>query len=216
MIFPPDLVIFDCDGVLVDSEPLTNVVIRDNLAQHGLDLSIDQIIDLFVGGTIMGVMTTAREMGARLPDDWVDHIYSEVFDVLDEKVELIPGVVAVLDALDAAGIPYAVGSNGPHRKMDITLTRTSLMSRLRGRVFSREDVAAPKPAPDVYLKAAASVGILPSRCIVVEDSASGARAGKAAGMYTLGFVAETDPARMRPICDALFKSMDELIPLLQV
>lgn len=214
MIFPPDLVIFDCDGVLVDSEPLTNVVIRDNLHRHGLNLSTQDIVDLFVGGTIMGIMKTAREMGADLPDDWVDGMYREVFEVLAEQVEIVPGVMGVLDALDAAGIPYAVGSNGPHRKMEITLARTGLLARLQGRVYSREDVQNPKPAPDVYLKAAEAAGVIPARCVVVEDSASGARAGKAAQMFTVGYVAETDPARLAPICDALFASMDELPKLL--
>lgn len=214
MIFPPDLVIFDCDGVLVDSEPLTNVVIRDNLAQHGLDLSIDRIVDLFVGGTIMGVQETALEMGADLPEDWVDNIYSEIFEVLADRVEAVPGIIGVLDALDAAGVAYAVGSNGPHRKMEITLSRTGLLERLQGRVFSREDVPNPKPAPDVYLKAAREAGVAPSRCVVIEDSVSGARAGKAAGMVCFGFVAETDPARLKPICDSLFADMTALPKLM--
>ncbi|WP_299630279.1 HAD family hydrolase [uncultured Roseobacter sp.] len=214
MNLPPDLVIFDCDGVLVDSEPLTNVIIRDNLARHGLKISIDQVVDLFVGGTMMGVMKTARDMGAKLPGGWLDTIYSEIFDVLADRVEPVPGIAAVLDALDDAGIPYAVGSNGPHRKMEITLTRTGLIERLQGRIYSREDVANPKPAPDVYLKAAQEAGVAPDRCVVVEDSASGARAGKAANMCTFGYVAQSDPARLDPICDRLFASMDALPDLL--
>ncbi|WP_195820827.1 HAD family hydrolase [Roseobacter sp. MH60115] len=216
MNFPPDLVIFDCDGVLVDSEPVTNVVIQDNLARHGLEISLERIVDLFVGGTMAGVMSTAREMGAQLPDGWLDSIYSEMFEALEAGVDLVPGVVGVLDALDAAGIGYAVGSNGPHRKMEITLTRTGLRQRLDGQIYSREDVAQPKPAPDVYLKAAAEAGVSPDRCVVVEDSASGARAGKAAGMYCLGYVAETDPERLAPICDALFQSMDDLPGMLNL
>ncbi|WP_300012064.1 HAD family phosphatase [uncultured Roseobacter sp.] len=216
MTFPPDLVLFDCDGVLVDSEPLSNVVIQDNLARHGLNISIDQVEDYFVGGTLAGVMTTAREMGAKLPDGWLDSIYGEIFDVLAAEVEPVPGIFGVLDELDAAGIGYAVGSNGPHRKMEITLTRTGLRQRLSGRIYSREDVAQPKPAPDVYLKAAAEAGVSPDRCVVVEDSASGARAGKAAGMYCLGYVAGTDPERLAPICDALFRSMDDLPGLLNL
>ncbi|MBW4706435.1 HAD family phosphatase [Roseobacter sp. YSTF-M11] len=214
MILPPDLVIFDCDGVLVDSEPLTNVVIRDNLLRHGLDISLDRIVDLFVGGTMSGVMTTARGMGADLPGDWLDSIYSDIFEVLAAKVEPVPGAAAVLDVLDVAGIPYAVGSNGPHRKMEITLGRTGLLERLRGRVYSREDVINPKPAPDVYLKAASVAGISPHRCVVIEDSASGARAGRAAGMYCMGYVAVSDPDRLAPICDVLFASMHDVPTLL--
>ena len=214
MQLPPDLVIFDCDGVLVDSEPITNLVIRDNLARHGLDLPLNEIIELFVGGTMMGVMTTSRDMGATLPDGWLDEVYSEIFVALEEHVSVIPGVPELLDSLDRAGIPYAVGSNGPHAKMDITLHRTGLTDRLNGRVVSREDVARPKPAPDVYLTAAKLAGVSPARCVVVEDSPSGARAGKAAGMMTLGFVAEADPARLRPICDGVFGNMSDLPALL--
>lgn len=211
---PPDMVLFDCDGVLVDSEPLTNDVICANLAVHGFALTQVQLTDLFLGGTMAGVMAKSREMGAQLPDHWLDEIYQEIFDALQASVEPIPGAIDVLDALDRAGIPYAVGSNGPHRKMEISLGRTGLRPRLLGRIYSREDVANPKPAPDVYLKAAADAGMAPERCVVIEDSANGARAGKAAGMVTLGFAAETDPVRLAPVCDAVFTSMAELPGLL--
>ncbi|WP_300034077.1 HAD family phosphatase [uncultured Roseobacter sp.] len=211
---PPEMVIFDCDGVLVDSEPLTDVVIRDSLGRHGLQISLHEISDLFLGGTIAGVMKTARDLGADLPDDWVDTIYTEIFDVLEKDVQAVPGALAVLDALDAAGIVYAVGSNGPHRKMEITLRRTGMADRLTGRVWSREDVPNPKPAPDVYLAAARAEGIAPERCVVIEDSANGARAGKAAGIWTLGYAAHTGRARLEDVCDAVFDSMDELPGLL--
>lgn len=214
MQLPPDLVIFDCDGVLVDSEPLTNGLIRDNLAQYGLDLPMPQIMDLFVGGTIAGAKQRACELGATLPDDWVEEIYEQMFEVLGEKVELIPGITDVLDALDKAGIIYAVGSNGPHRKMEVTLNRTMLMPRLMGRIVSREDVPRPKPAPDVYLKAAEITGIAPARAVVVEDSASGAKAGQAAGMVVFGFAAETPVDRLNPHCDAIFDKMTDLPALL--
>lgn len=214
MTLPPDLVIFDCDGVLVDSEPLTNVVIRDSLARHGLDLSLQEILRTFVGGTMAGVMQEARAMGAQLPDDWVGRIYEEMFAVLAQEVERIPEIDTVLDALDQAGIPYAVGSNGPHRKMEITLARTGLMGRLKGRIYSREDVAHPKPAPDLYLHAAAQAGVAPQRALVIEDSPTGARAAQAAGIRCFGYVAETDPARMTPLCEAVFDRMQVLPGLL--
>lgn len=211
---PPDMVLFDCDGVLVDSETLTADVLCRNLAQHGLTLSPKELADLFLGGTIMGVAEQSRKMGAALPATWIDDIYEEIFSALDAGVEAIPGVWAVLDRLDAAGIGYAIGSNGPHRKMEITLGRTGLIERFRGRVYSREDVATPKPAPDVYLKAASDAGVAPGRCVVIEDSPNGARAGKAAGMVCFGFCAETPAARLAPVCDALFASMEALPALL--
>ena len=210
MHMPPDLVLFDCDGVLVDSEPLTSLVIQSSLARYGLDVSLDHIDTYFVGGTMMGVRDTALSKGARLPETWLDDIYTEMFDKLAAEVEPVPGIVAVLDALDAAGIPYAVGSNGPHRKMQITLRRCGLYDRLAGRIVSREDVPNPKPAPDVYLTAAAAIGIDPVRAVVVEDSPNGATAGKAAGCLTFGFTAHTKPARLEPICDRIFDDMADL------
>ncbi|QJF50012.1 HAD family hydrolase [Roseobacter ponti] len=216
MNFPPDMVLFDCDGVLVDSEPLSGAVLVENLSRHGLDLGPDQVTGLFLGGTLAGVMQKAREMGADLPDSWLNDTYQEIFTVLGEQVELIPGVSMVLDRLDAAGVLYAVGSNGPHRKMEISLRRTGLRSRLQGRIYSREDVAKPKPAPDVYLKASADAGVPPARCVVVEDSASGARAGQAAGMYVMGFAADTPAEHLLPHCDRIFTAMSELPELLGI
>jgi len=208
-----DMVIFDCDGVLVDSEPLTNRALQRNLAGYGLEMSLAEIMARFVGGTIAGVGDEARAMGADLPDAWVDEMYAQMFDALTD-VEAIPGAAGVLDVLDAAGIVYAVGSNGPHAKMKITLPLCGFAERLGERVYSREDVARPKPAPDVYLHAAREAGVRPERCVVVEDSGSGAQAGRAAGMFVAGFHAESDIEKLRPHCDLLFDRMDDLPGLL--
>ena len=129
-------VIFDCDGVLVDSEPITNDILHENLNANGLTIAHDQIEDMFVGGTIAGVGETAREMGARLPDDWVSQIYDAIYARLREGTPPIAGVQAVLDALDARNIPYAVGSNGSLEKMEITLGQNGLWHRFEGRMFS--------------------------------------------------------------------------------
>lgn len=120
------MVIFDCDGVLVDSETISNKVLQRNLARHGLELSLEKIMDMFVGGTIAGLMVEARKMGANLPDDWLDHIYPEIFEALAQSVEMVPHIPLVLNALDAAGVVYAIGSNGPMRKMEITLGKAGL------------------------------------------------------------------------------------------
>lgn len=210
----PDLVIFDCDGVLVDSEPITTRVLRDDLSRHGLDLQESQIEALFVGGTMPGVMRTARDMGAVLPNDWLDLVYRSIFAALEAECLAVPGIVEVLDALDAAGIPYAIGSNGPSAKMDITLRRTNLWERFEGRIYSAHDCIASKPAPDVYLKAAALAGIDPAQCVVVEDSATGARAGQAAGMTVYGFARGGPRETLAPYCSAMFDEMGALIGLL--
>ena len=214
MKLPPEMVLFDCDGVIVDSEPVTARVLVDNLSRHGLPLTQEQLSYMFLGGTMMGVEEQARALGAELPPTWLDDTYNEVFAALEIEVEPIPGIGAVLDALDLAAIPFAIGSNGPHRKMEITLKRTGLERRFGARIYSREDVARPKPAPDVYLKAAADAGVPPSRCVVIEDSPNGARAAKAASMFCLGFAAETPSARLTPVVDAVFYAMEELPSML--
>jgi len=214
MQMPPDMVIFDCDGVIVDSESITDRVMQASFKRYGLQLETDEIARLFVGGTMQGAMNKAIKLGASLPKDWLDLIYPEIFAALEQEVEVIPGAIAVLDALDAAGIPYAIGSNGPHAKMEVTLTRTGLKERLAGCIYSREDVPNAKPAPDVYLHAAKQAGIAPARCVVIEDSASGAKAGVAAGMRTYGFYGETPKERLAPICDELFGDMKYLPKLL--
>ena len=210
----PKLVIFDCDGVVVDSEPLTLQLIRDDLAARGLPLDLTKTTDLFMGSTIAGAGAQAREMGADIPEDWVDLIYDKVFAALARKVESIPGIVAVLDRLDRQGIAYAIGSNGPHRKMEITLARCGLAARFAGRTYSREDVAAPKPAPDVYLLAASQAGVAPQDCVVIEDSATGAQAAVAAGMAVFGFARETPRAKFEGLTELLFDDMGQLPALL--
>lgn len=212
----PKLVIFDCDGVLVDSEPLTNRILRDSLAANGLDLTLSDTTRLFVGGTMAGVMAEARKLGANLPDDWLGLIYSEIYAVLEAEVEIIPGVDSLLDALDKSGVGYAVGSNGSIRKMEITLGRTGLLHRFQGKLFSGQECPAAKPAPDVYLSAAAHAGFAPADCVVIEDSVTGARAGRAAGMRCYGYCGETSPDVLQPICTAVFHDMDDLKSMLQL
>lgn len=208
------MVVFDCDGVIVDSERLLNEVLRDDLAEHGLDLSVEEVMERFIGGTMEGIANKARDAGAVLAPDWVEVFYPKAYARLAEEVEIIPGIVEVLDALDAAGVPYAVGSNGRVRKMEITLGRTGLLDRFEGRLLSGQDCPAPKPAPDVYLKAMDLVGANPAHCAVIEDSATGARAGQAAGAKVFGFHRETRRDVLQPVSDVLFDDMADLPRLL--
>ncbi|MFK7838292.1 MAG: HAD family hydrolase [Sulfitobacter sp.] len=211
-----EYVLFDCDGVLVDSETLTQNVLSEELARYGLMIEPTQVGTMFIGGTMAGVMQVARDMGAALPDDWLDHIYATLFAELGARCEIIPGVHEMLDRLDAAGIGYATCSNGPMAKMEVTMGRTGLWERFEGRVFSAHECAASKPAPDVYLKGAALAGIDPTRCAVIEDSATGAKAGRAGGMPCFGYVAQTDAAKLASICDEVFEEMTALPRLLGI
>ena len=213
----PKLVIFDCDGVLVDSEMITNNLLRDDLAKRGLDLPIGQIMALFVGGTMKSVGVQAAKMGADIPDGWVDGFYKKMYADLAKGTPLINGVEDVLDRLDAALIPYAVGSNGSMAKMDITLGQhPGLYARLKGRIYSAHVLGVAKPEPDMYLKAAADAGIDPTDCVVVDDSPSGCIAAQRAGMRCLGFAEHDDGARLAAVGAEVVHSMGEVAKKLGV
>lgn len=184
----PAAVLFDCDGVLVDSEPAAFALIQEEFAAHGLVLSLPALEALFLGGTIEGVAKKGRELGAALPPDWVETYHTRLYARLAAGTALMPGVADLLARLDAAGVPFAVGSNGRAAKMEATLGQhPEIRARLEGLMFSGQDLGCPKPAPDLYLLAARALGAAPEACVVIEDSATGARAARAAGMRCLGY-----------------------------
>lgn len=208
------LIIFDCDGVLVDSEPVTNRLMAEEMTAHGLPMTTEQAMDQFVGGTIRSVYEKAVGRGAELPDDWVEHFYERMIDTLRTEITIIPGIVDVLDALDRSGVPYCVGSNGPMLKMDATLKVTGLWDRLEGRIYSAHDVGIAKPDPGLFLHAARDMGFGAEACTVIEDSASGARAAQAAGMRCYGYTRDTPAAKLTPHGALPFSDMAELPGLL--
>ncbi|WP_306044712.1 HAD family phosphatase [Nioella sp. MMSF_3534] len=203
----PELVIFDCDGVLVDSETVSNRVLAENLTRHGLPMTLERSMELFVGGTMRGVGEQARRMGADLPPDWVDEIYAETYAALRAGVDVIAGIPELLDHLDAARIPYAVGSNGSEDKMQITLGQNGLIERFKGAIFSAHTLKTAKPDPDLYLAAAAHFGVTPDRAVVLEDSATGATAAARAGMRCLGYAPHGDGAALKAKGAEIFDSM---------
>ena len=211
----PRAVIFDCDGVLVDSEPAAFDLLAEDLAAHGLVLPRAEMERIFIGGTIAGVHAKARSLGARLPDGWVAGFYERLYARLAEGTPLVPGVLDLLDALDAAGIPYAVGSNGSDRKMQVTLGQhPGLLDRFRDRLFSGQTLGAPKPAPDLYLHAARALGQPPAACAVIEDSPTGVRAAAAAGIRCFGYAPHGDGAALAAEGATVFQSMADLQHLL--
>lgn len=212
----PAAVIFDCDGVVVDSEHPTLVMLRDDLERYGLCLTLEALEAGYIGGTVETVAAKARANGARLPEGWVADFYDRMYAMLRAHVPLVPGVVGVLDALDSAGIPYAMGSNGTPEKMAITLGQHGLVERFRGHLYSGQALGRPKPAPDLFLHAAGRLGVSPKDCVVIEDSPAGARAARAAGMRCHGYA----PKGVHPGLVAegaiLFDRMEDLPGILGV
>ncbi len=186
----PELVIFDCDGVLVDSEVTANTIMAKSLSAHGFAVTTNECMGLFVGGTLPGTKVKAEQLGAKLPDDWVEVVYQEVYAALRNDCPLIEGVIDVLNALDTASIPYCVASNGRHDKMEITLGQHGLLERFGGRIYSAQELATAKPAPDLFWHAAKGVPL--ENCVVVEDSANGVRGAKAAGIRCFAYAPEGD------------------------
>lgn len=215
----PQAVLFDCDGVIVDSEGPTFALLIEDLAQHGLHLTRHQLETDYIGGTIETVAQRVRAKGTPLPADWVARFYDRMYAMLAQGTPLIPGILRVFDALDAAGIPYAVGSNGTPQKMEISLGQHGLQPRFRA-VLSGQAIGKPKPDPTIYLAAAAACGAEPARCVVIEDSPSGAHAALAAGIPCLGFAEhgpDTPPARqLAALGVPLFARMADLPGLLGV
>jgi len=140
----------------------------------------------------------ARTAGYGLPDDWIDEIYAEMFARLAEGVDLLPGIVDVLDHLDRRAIPHCVGSNGPMRKMEITLGPSGLWERFEGRIFSPHVIGMEhaKPAPGLFLHAARAMDVAPEDAVVIEDSYSGACGARAAGIRCFGLIGMTSKNRL--------------------
>ncbi|MDO4777777.1 MAG: HAD family phosphatase [Cardiobacteriaceae bacterium] len=191
------LVIFDCDGVLVDSETITSQVFIDLAREHGIHLELPFLLEHCVGRSLAdNIRHVESEHGTTLPDNFADRFRARSIEVLAASVTAIPGIGNALDALEAQRLPYAVASSGRPEKMRTTLGATGLLPRFENRMFSAFQVAAPKPAPDVFLFAAENMGVAPEHCLVVEDSVSGIRAGIAAGMTVYAYAAHAPAARL--------------------
>jgi HAD superfamily hydrolase (TIGR01509 family) len=208
-----DLVILDCDGVLVDSEPISvrlDVVVLGKLGWH---LTEAEIAERFVGRSheyMVGEIEAA--IGRPLPADWHDELHALYREAFEAELAPVDGVV---EALDRLATPTCVASSSSHERLRLTLGLTGLLGRFEGRIFSATDVANGKPAPDLFLHAAASMGADPARCAVVEDSRYGVEAARAAGMHAFGYAGGLTPAaRLAGPSTTVFHHMRDLPELL--
>jgi HAD superfamily hydrolase (TIGR01509 family) len=203
-----ELVIFDCDGVLVDSEPLSNRILAERLTAIGLPTSTEDSVRDFMGRSwkTCTAIIEAR-LGRPLPGDFSTGYHEEVFAAFARELEPVRGV---REALDRIALPRCVASSGAHERIRAALGATGLVERFDGAIFSATDVEHGKPAPDHVLHAAAEMGHEPAACVVVEDAPAGVQAARAAGMTVLGYAGMTDAALLEADGAHAFASMDEL------
>ena len=198
-----DLVIFDCDGTLVDSEPITNRVLAEYISEFGLEMDGEEALRLFVGRDMPEIIRVLESrLGERLPDHFDEKFRERQAVALKSELEAIDGAH---DLLESVSKPYCVASNAPRKKIEINLNVTKL-SRFfsQDRIFSAYDIQKWKPDPDLFLNAAKRMKFRPERCVVIEDSVAGIDAGIAAGMQVIGFChGETAPTKTVPFVSRL-------------
>lgn len=208
-----DLVIFDCDGVLIDSESVALPVLGEMLADLGAVLGIEEMHRRFGGLSLTQVMELVEEtLETAAPSGFADEFARRSEEVIRRELAPIPGVPELLGELER---PFCTASNAEPGEIRVNLEVAGLLDRFEGRIFTATDVERPKPAPDLYLLAARTLGAAPARCAVVEDTPTGVAAGAAAGMQVFGF-------ERRHSADGLigagaartFTAMGELVELL--
>nr|WP_316642082.1 HAD family hydrolase [uncultured Roseateles sp.] len=207
------LVIFDCDGVLVDSERLSHIVLQQMLHELGAPLTFDEAVQRFMGTSMPVCMERIGELlGAPPPEDFLAQFSRRTRAAFEAELRAVPGVEQVLAALQT---PFCVASNGNRAKVDFTLGHTGLLRRFEGRIFTADDVRHPKPAPDLFLLAARTLDADPHRTTVVEDTPTGICAAKAAGMRAIGFSAMTSAEQLLAAgADAVARTMADVQVLL--
>ncbi|MCY0945105.1 HAD family hydrolase [Streptomyces antarcticus] len=212
-----DLVIFDNDGVLVDSEPLANSILAGYLTELGHPTSYEESLHDYMGGAVHRVHDLVLERtGQRLPDDFDETLHARTFAAFERDLRPVPGVEEVLNGLVEQGVGYCVASSGSHDRIRVGHRVTGLDEWFEDEwLFSSQDVGQGKPAPDLFLHAARAMGVEPARCAVVEDSPLGVRAALAAGMDVYGFTGMM-PADRLAGATGYFGDMKQLPGLLQL
>jgi HAD superfamily hydrolase (TIGR01509 family) len=209
---PFELVIFDCDGVLVDSEPIANRELAAALTLAGLPTTPESCMRDYMGLSWPAAFALFEQrLGRALPPEFEAEFWKRLDQAMREELVAVPGIHA---ALDAIATPTCVASSGRLDKMRVTLGVTGLWPRFEGRIFCAADVPRAKPFPDLFLHAAASMRTAPARCAVVEDSPRGVRAGMAAGMRVFGYAARSDARELAEAGAHVFADMRELPALI--
>ena len=207
------LIIFDCDGVLVDSEPISNRIMAEVLIENGLPATLEMCYEHFMGRTMSDcVSILASRFSHTVTADFVDIVRQRTLDALRQEIAPVPGIAETLDRIS---VPMCVASSGQLVKMRTTLERTGLLHHFEDCLFSAAGMARGKPHPDVFLHAAEAMGARPDACAVIEDSPVGVRAGVAAGMKVFGYAGLTDPQKLSAAGGRVFTDMHNLPDLLE-
>lgn len=214
MIPRPQAVLFDCDGVLADSEGLVNRIVARDLTARGWRLSAEEARGTFLGLAAPDMLPMIEARVGPLPPRWMQDLSREIAETMLAELQPVPGATEALRRVVAAGLPVAVASNSARAELAAKLERLGMTEIFGARVLSFEDVAAPKPAPDIYRAAAAACGVAPAACVVVEDSLIGCRAGIAAGCRVLGLARETAASVLAAVGAEPFARMEDLPRLL--
>lgn len=204
------LVIFDCDGVLIDSEPVSRCVVAEEAMSLGWAVS-DAELQGFTGLTWSALKPVFEAaIGRELPAEWPKMLQDRLIDRMRGGVELIEGAKQVLCETAALGLPYRIASNSSHQEMAQKFTFTGLLPLVEGRIHSARDVRHGKPAPDLFLAAAKAEGVDPAQCLVVEDSAPGIAAAHAAGMRVVAYARDSRAAGHEVAPHYVVRSLAEL------
>jgi HAD superfamily hydrolase (TIGR01509 family) len=211
-----ELVIFDCDGVLVDSEVISNEVLAQALTAEGLPTTLIESRRDYQGLLLGEVVARAQtKLGRALPEDWLARYERDRAEAFHRELEPVQGAAEAVQRISAAGVAVCVASQGKLEKTRLSLGLTGLRDLFpAGALFSAWSVPRGKPHPDLFLHAASVMGAKPARCVVVEDTPSGVTAAVAAGMRTIGYVADSDEQALREAGAEVLGSLHELPRLL--
>jgi HAD superfamily hydrolase (TIGR01509 family) len=212
----PELIIFDCDGVLIDSEMIASRVVARNLTALGWPMTVRDSLQTFIGMSIADMEPMILAKLGSLPANWRRDLAAELVDALGREVTLIPGARETLQAVNALGIPWRIASNSSDEEMRVKFANTGLSDLTAGLTFSAGAIIAQggraKPAPDIFAAAAASAHARPAHCLVLEDSAIGVTGAVTAGMTCYGFAPHDEGARLTAAgASRIIKSLHQFV-----
>jgi phosphoglycolate phosphatase len=207
------LVVFDCDGVLVDSEPIINRIFAETLTEAGFPITYTEVTQKFIGKSLKTCLEIIEESYNKpLPENFIELCKEREIAPLQQELQPVSGIIEVLEQLT---LPKCVASNSSHRHIQLVLKLTGLLHKFDEKIYSCYDVPRPKPFPDVYLHAAEQMNTNPEDCVVIEDSVPGVQAGYAAGMTVFGYAQHSDPTALTDAgAKIVFNDMRQLLQLL--